>query len=164
MEGPRYLWRQLNSREHVILSKRRTGSKREGGKRSRGGEKETEAVARGRVVHTSNACTRERAGPSQPSRPLICPLLFYTRRSVALRATALDSREPARETLSFPKLSRQATPLFLAFLSRRLSSLRERRTRRQYRVLEPENAVILPWNQRGHASTHVANLIGNRYR
>ena len=29
MEGPRYLWRQLNSREHVILSKRRTGSKRE---------------------------------------------------------------------------------------------------------------------------------------
>ena len=59
MEGPRYLWRQLNSREHVILSERRTGRKRE--KRNRG--KEKEAVARGRVVHTSNACTRERAGP-----------------------------------------------------------------------------------------------------
>lgn len=72
----------------MIFSKRRTGNEKD--EKLRVKEKKTEMVARGRIMHTSNACTRERAG-AHVSRSLICPLLFYMRRS-ALQSTVLDSR------------------------------------------------------------------------
>lgn len=61
----------------MILSKRRTGKSSE----SKRGERkerrrETKAVARGRVVHTSNACTRERAGPTFTAVNL-SPFILY---------------------------------------------------------------------------------------
>ena len=55
-------------------------------------------------ARTSNRAheSRMHAHVSQPprSRPLICPLLFYTRRSVALRGTASDSRPVVPRALS----------------------------------------------------------------
>lgn len=107
MEAPRYLWRQLNSREHMIFSKRRTGNEKD--EKSRVREKKTEMVARGRVMHTSNACTRERAGAPRFTVVNLSPFILYE----AIRCFTRNGIRFESLSVLFPALSRKQ----ISFLS-----------------------------------------------
>lgn len=107
----------------MIFSKRRTGNEKD--EKLRVKEKKTEMVARGRIMHVSKHAQGKEQEP-HVSRSLICPLLFYMRRSVALRGTALDSRACL---CYFPRSL--ASKFFFLYLST-ISFSFEKETRKNY--------------------------------
>lgn len=125
MEAPRYLWRQLNSREHMIFSKRRTGNEKD--EKSRVKEKKTEMV-RGRVMHISNACTRERAEAPRFTIVNLSPFILYE----AIRCFMRNSIRFESLSMLFPALSRKQI-FFLFLFIYDFFFFRERNEKRLYR-------------------------------